>query len=89
MVAMNRENSRRENEASSHCNNDGPAGDQEENNTYETRGREETIQMTTTQGLSVYSRPFSKFIMSIALLENFQLLNTLKSYDRIRDPNSI
>ena len=85
MVAMNRENNKRESEASSHRNNDDPTRD-EEQNTHFTLRREEIIQTTTTQGLSIYSRPFSKFIMSIALLENFQLLTTLKPYDGTGDP---
>ena len=66
MAAMNQENSRRENEASSYRNNDGPVGGEEENNTHETRGREKINQTTTMQGLPIYSGPFSEFIMSIA-----------------------
>ena len=83
MAAMN---SRRENEASTHQNNDDPIGDEEENNTHITRGKEETYQITTTQGLLIYSGPFSEFIMSIALSENFQLPTMLKPYDGIGDP---
>ena len=45
---MARMNSRRENEASTHQNNDDPIGDEEENNTHITRGKEETYQITTT-----------------------------------------
>ena len=48
MARMNRETSRRENEASTHQNNDDPIGDEEENNTHITRGKEETYQITTT-----------------------------------------
>ena len=43
MVAMNLENNRRENEASSHQNNDDLIGDEAENNIHNTRGREETF----------------------------------------------
>ena len=86
MAAMNRENNRRENKASSHYNNDDPTGDEQKNNTYKTHGREETVQMTTMQGSPIYSGPFSEFIMSIALPENCQLPNTLKSYDGTGDP---
>ena len=68
---MNWENSRRENEASSHQNNDNPTGDEKKINTHNTRGREETYQITTTRGLPIYLRPFSEFIMSMVFLENF------------------
>ena len=67
MAAMNLENSKRENEASSRQNNDDPTGDKEENNTHNIRGREETNQMTTTKGLPIYAGPFLEFIMSMAL----------------------
>ena len=86
MVAMNLENNRRENEASSHQNNDDLIGDEAENNIHNTRGRKKTFQTTTTQGPSIYSKPFSECIMSLALPENFQLLMTLKPYDGTRDP---
>ena len=48
MAAMNRENSKIENETSSYQNNDDPTKGEEENNTYNTRDREETYQKTTT-----------------------------------------
>ena len=86
MAAMNRENNRRKNEAISHRNNDDPTGDKEENNTYNTRGREEAIQTTPTQGPLIYSGPFSEFIMSVAFPKNFQLSTMLKSYDGTGDP---
>ena len=86
MAAINWENNKRENEASGHQNNDDPTGDEEENNTYDTRGRQETIQTTITRGPPIYSRPFSEFIMLIAFPENFQLLTTLKPYDGTGDP---
>ena len=66
MAAVNREN-----KASSHQNNDKPTRYEEENNTHNTRGREETIQITTTQGLPIYSELFSRVIMSVAFLKNF------------------
>ena len=81
MVAMNPENNRRQNEGSSHQNNDDPTGDEEENNTHNTRKKEETYLTTTTQGPSIHSGPFSKFIMFVALLKNFKLTTTLKPYD--------
>ena len=86
MVAMHQENNRRKNEASIHRNNDDPIRDEEEYNTRDTRGREETIQTTTIKGPSIYFGLFSEFIILIALLENFQLPTTLKSYDETRDP---
>ena len=82
---MNRENSKRENEPSSYQNNEDPTRGEEENNTHNNHAKEETYQMTTTQGSSIYSRPFLEFIMFVALLENFKLPTTLKSYDRTRD----
>ena len=54
--------------------------------TYNTCGRDKTYQMTTTQGPPIYSGPFSKFIMSMALLKNFQLPIMLKPYNGIGDP---
>ena len=84
MATINRENTKRENEVSSHRNNDNTTNDKEENNTNSTCRREETIQMTTTQGPPVYSGPFSKFI---ALSENFQLPTILKPYDGTKDPH--
>ena len=86
MATMNQENNRRENKASSHQNNDDPTRDKEEDNNHNTRGREETFQTTTTQGLPIYSGLFSKFIMSVTLLENFKLPTILKSYDGTGDP---
>ena len=47
--------------------------------------RRETYQTTTTHGPPVYSGSFSKFIMSIAHLENLKFLTTLKPYDGIGD----
>ena len=46
---------------------------------------ETTIQTTTTQGPLIYSKLFSEFLMSVALLENFQLPVTLKPYDGTGD----
>ena len=71
IAIMNQDNIKRENEVSSHRNNHDPVGGEEENNTHETHGREESDQTTTTQGLPIYSGPFSKFTISISLLENF------------------
>ena len=76
----------RENKASSHQNNDDPTIDEGENNTHNIYGRKETIQTTTTQGPPIYSTPFTEFIMSVALPENFQLLMMLKLYDGIGVP---
>ena len=71
MAAMNQENSKRENEANSRQNNDDSTRDKEENNTCNTRRREKTYQMTTTQGPLIYFERFSEFIMSMVLPENF------------------
>ena len=48
MATMNRENNRKENKASSYRNNDEPTRDEEENNTYNICGHDETFQTTTT-----------------------------------------
>ena len=84
--AMNWDNARKENEANSHQNNGDPTEIEEENNIKNTHGRIGTYQTTTTQGLPVYSGPFSEFIMSVAFLDNFKLLTTLRPYDGTGDP---
>ena len=89
MGMTNQENNRRENEANSHRNNDDPTGNEEESNTHDTRGREETIQASTARSPPIYFGLFSGFIMLIALPENFQLLTTLKPYDGTGDPHFI
>ena len=86
MVAMNRENSRRENKASYYQNNDDPIGDEEKNNTHSTRQKEKTFKTITTQGPSIYMGPFSEFNMSMTFPENFKLLTILKPYNGTRDP---
>ena len=86
MAAINRENSKRESEASSCQNSDNPTKDEEENNTHNTHRREETYQTTTSQASSINSGLFLEFIMSVALPKNFPLLMTLKPYDGIKDP---
>ena len=85
MVAMNRENNRRENEVSYYQNNDDPIGDEEKNNTHSTRQKEKTFKTTTTQGPSIYLGPFSEFNMSVTFPENFKLVTTLKPYNGTRD----
>ena len=57
IAVMNQENNRKENEASSHWNNDNPTKHEEENNIHNTHGRGETYQMTITQGPPIYFGP--------------------------------